>query len=679
VAVKKKETKKDIEKKPVASAGKKVVPQSSRKAQDKVKSGTKVKAKKKSAEKVKANVKEKVWPLKKAKIQKKSGVSKKVSIPSSRTAVSKIIIGFDDEITSLLEQIDGTPSNRVAITIPSGSDLLMSSVLMKLVAQRAEDLDKNVIIVTDDKTGERMARLAGFIVRESTSEIDDGLWKKVESARKDVKEDAVQKIESDSAEKSDDDKKVLEDPKKDDDTGLDAAKPMDLGRSRDLGLDSGSPAREVDTVRKVTSGGFEMTVDSAPSGKSAGPDKPEGTEDPYRQALDPAKRSLVGRDFSGYEAVGQKSDSKYDELPQKEAADEPPRRKAKTPGAGVGIVGGVIGKVTKMFSPATLAKMSAIFTAKKIMTLLIPFVVILVAVFAFMGWYLPEVVVNIEIESIKVEYEGDSTALTSVDGINVEDLVIPAKEETVLKNGSDNGTATGVASRGEKATGTVIIFNKTTDAVTIPAGTILSNGGLNFILQGTVNLDAANPPAIPMTQANGNVVAEAVGSEYNVEGGTEFVVGSYALGEVSAANSDKFTGGSKEDYKVVSQGDIDTLADKIEKGLYEEAEEELSREAEGSRWIFVKSSVKKEIDGDVTSDVPAGAEQDSFNVSLKTRSTALYYDENALDEMIEELLLSEVDEDEDMSGLELSENLEKEVEGKSAAVDGGKIILTIEV
>ena len=56
----------------------------------------------------------------------------------------------------------------------------------------------------------------------------------------------------------------------------------------------------------------------------------------------------------------------------------------------------------------------------------------------------------------------------------------------------------------------------------------------------------------------------------------------------------------------------------------------------------------------------------------------LYYDGDALDEIIEELLIEDLGEDE-LGDLELSNNIEKEVVIKSGSVDGGNIILTVKV
>jgi len=466
--------------------------------------------------------------------------------------------------------------------------------------------------------------------------------------------------------------------------------PMNLGREREsieLGerklLEEDARVQEEPVERKVSVGGFEMTIDdgvkrsgaaafSRPIGKVMSVPKPEQTE----------SRGLIGRDFSSYEVlIGRPA------IPADKTGESGPvnfEGATSIDGSGlVKMVKVVIGKLPVIgvlgAKKATLsvAAVPAGMARRKLKKILIP--VGVAALFTAAGgyWYLPEVIVELNIESIPVSYEGEIIAKLTAEGVNIDDAVVPARSEVVTNNGSESASATGIASRGEKASGDVTIYNKTDDDITVASGTVLSNGGLGFVLQGAVTVPK-RPDPIGMGSVSGSIVAQEQGSEYNLEAGTTFSVGSVALSELSATNPSVFTGGTSEEYRVVSQNDIDTAAGKIRKRLYAESKTELLEALNGSKWVFVESSIKNEPDGGVTSDVPAGAEQDSVNVDVKTKSTALYYDGRALDTLVADLLMKDFG-DTDLESVELSEDITKEITVKSAVVADGEIVLTVKI
>lgn len=619
----------------------------------------------------------------------------------SNDSVSKLIIGIEDEITFLLDKLENSPSKKVIVSIPSGSDLLVSSISMKLISEKADSLDKKVIIVTDDTTGKRVAGIAGLLVKGSMNEVDNDSWGEAEELKRlsniqlesKVREESKLGLDGEVKDQTDDDKKMGKDvDKKNISEVSEDRKDQNSGMVSSLAGGAVTPdvskARSVSPsdVSTVSDGDFEMTVHSGVSksastsipssetqGRSAADVSIKDTADTSAKSIEKKPLSkpkgLVGRDFSSYEPVGYKADTSKDELPvpgkQKEYSK--PDEKSESIGA----------KLGKIYRTSFLARIVAFLAAKKVATLILPLLLILVIIGAFMIWFMPEVFVQIDVESVSVDFTGDVTALTSSDDVDEEDLVIPARQEEILKNGSDNASATGTATRGEKATGTVKIINTTTSPVNVAAGTQLVYSGKVFILDGDVSIAAATPSGD--AESDGTVTASEVGSDYNVGTGEDFVVGAFESDKVYAISVGAFSGGSEESYDVVSQSDIDKLAKKIKKDLEEEAKDEFDRMHQDSRWVFVESSMKTEIDGDVESDVPAGTEQDSVNVDLKTKSTALFYDGDALNSLIEDLLLKDVDGNNDMEGLQLSGNIKKEISVRSASISEGKVILAADV
>ncbi len=637
-------------------------------------------------------VEEKIEPTEKPEVKEVKTVPQPKTNVSKSASVENIIVQYEDEISFVIDAIQDSPSKRLAISIPMGSDILMSGVGMKLIAQCADAAGKEVVIVTDDKLGEKMAALADLVVEPSTSSITENSWERsIESRRIRIQKGKLPQVKSseriemkenleanvEREEIEPEDAQVQESPKfvnavnAGDQEDIEAEsqeleEPMDLGRDRADGDMAAVVASGLKTVKK---GAFEMTIDDTPVGDGISP------RDPMHD-IDDDNKSFVGRDFSDFHAPIIKSRKQSQQGPVKPAPVFNAANMGKKDGSSK--LAGIGGAISGFFKKIKFPKDATGKIGPKLVKLLIPVAVAAVVVCAFIYWYLPEVVVSLKVESIPVDYTGEVTAAITAESANIDAALIPAKVETVKRSGSENADATGTASRGETASGNVTIYNKTSDDITVASGTVLSNGGLEFVLQADVAVPK-RPDPIGMGSASGSVVAAAIGTDYNIVAGTELTVGTYALGEMSATNPTAFTGGTKEDYKIVTQEDIDKLADKIKERLYTEAKDELSRKNQNSKWVFIETSIQNKVDGDVKPDVAAGSERTSFNVSLDTISTALYYDSNSMDELIQQKLLASLDDSSNLNGLTLANDIDKEITIKSASVEQGNVILSVVV
>jgi hypothetical protein len=634
--------------------------------------------------------------------------------------VSKILVEPEDEVTFVIEELQDIKTKRVVVSIPEGSDLLVSSVAMKLIARHADENGKLVAIATNDPAGQNMARLAGLGIAPALDAVSDETWNFAKASQESRKQQLTEKpqqpenmemgpevvkgepgglVNKDFQDNIEESEYIGEVGEEED------VEPMDLGRPRDTmhgamigaegivaatgaasaakagsealgagsaglaasaaggagGDDSGDSgiSKPVSSERTVKHGSFEMKVDDGT------PARPEGKVMPVPKPDKPTGTGFVGRDFASYSSPG--GDEMYAAPVKTDTERSTPEPAQKKKGK----------NILAVLSSLPIVKGIIGAPKSKMKKLLVPVFLIIVGGLIGVYWYTGEVVAEIDVESIPVAYQGEITAKTTAEDIDENELMIPARAETATNNGSDSTSATGTAVRGEKASGSVTIYNMTDDPITVAAGTVLSNGGLGFALQSEVVVPK-RPDPIGMGSISGDVIAQDVGSEYNLAAGTTFTVGSIALSELSATNPSAFSGGSKEEYSVVSQADIDGVADELKKKLYAQSKEELAKKYENTRWTYVSESVKNELDGDVSSDVPAGAEQDSVNVDVKTKSTALYYDSEALDELIETLLMNTVGED-SLDSIELSDNMEKDISVTSSSVDDGTVVISVSV
>jgi hypothetical protein len=641
--------------------------------------------------------------------------SKRIDSPAENKT-KRINVNFEDEINFIVDDIREGKQNNVVVTIPSGSDLLISTVSLELMAEVADKEGKKIVIVTDDEGGRSLAKTVGVTVRSNVKDVDDEVWKEAVTDAKKRKMDMENRKEwaSDTS---------GEGP---DLVPVDASSPLDeLGATqthvqadlevredqRDSRLrpdtrdyaEAGSmkPVDSEDLVqsgtKKVNLGDFEMTVDTSPIGESKNEDesmssqiKPEVKKSESRRSS--SGKGFVGRDFSNYKITGMDKKEK-DELQDQikplgavtksKKAQRDSRLSSASPRQSADKDGGVKPLKDRRTKKKLINfdKLKAAFSGpgkwKKILIIVGVLFVLLSGGAYGTSRILPEALVTLEIDSISVEYDGEITASIDEDDIDEDDLVVPAKIKTVKKNGSDSAETTGVEERGDKATGTVLIFNKyIEEEIVLNAGTIIRNGGLNFVLQNSVVLDPVTLEN-PATMGESEVTAQEIGSEYNLSSGTQFSVGDYEVGDVYATNTDSFGGGSSEEYSVVTADDINNIVEDIQETLNEEAENDLKNEAENSRWVVVEDSIEHELSEDATSSAPAGAEADNIDVSIKTESKILYYDSNKLDELIENLLMEDFDGQ--IEDIELSDNVEKTIEIKSFDLDEGTVTLSVSV
>ncbi|MFZ3010182.1 MAG: hypothetical protein WA030_04185 [Candidatus Microsaccharimonas sp.] len=123
--------------------------------------------------------------------------------------------------------------------------------------------------------------------------------------------------------------------------------------------------------------------------------------------------------------------------------------------------------------------------------------------------------------------------------------------------------ATGTGTVGEKATGTVTIYNCDGPAFTVAANTIFAASGKQFVSTASVSVDALSGSASTCRNNSShpgagtgtvNIVATAVGDEYNLSSRSYSVDG--IGGDIYAVGSDTI-GGSSRQVKIVSSDDIE--------------------------------------------------------------------------------------------------------------------------
>ncbi|PID52726.1 MAG: hypothetical protein CR972_00420 [Candidatus Moraniibacteriota bacterium] len=82
----------------------------------------------------------------------------------------KIYIDIEEEITTVIEQLRHARMSNVVLVVPQHAVLLQSVVNLKLLAQEAQKLQKNIAIMTKDVDGAAFAERAGILTQPYVAE-----------------------------------------------------------------------------------------------------------------------------------------------------------------------------------------------------------------------------------------------------------------------------------------------------------------------------------------------------------------------------------------------------------------------------------------------------------------------------------------------------------------------------
>jgi len=81
-------------------------------------------------------------------------------------------LDIDEEITSIVDRLRKAKAREIIIVVPKRALLIQSIVNLKLLKKEAENLGKQLIIVTQDKLGKMLVEKAGIAVEQRLDDID---------------------------------------------------------------------------------------------------------------------------------------------------------------------------------------------------------------------------------------------------------------------------------------------------------------------------------------------------------------------------------------------------------------------------------------------------------------------------------------------------------------------------
>lgn len=244
--------------------------------------------------------------------------------------------------------------------------------------------------------------------------------------------------------------------------------------------------------------------------------------------------------------------------------------------------------------------------------------------------FIPRAQVLVYVEPRILEKDAQVIADPSIKSVDEGAQKIPGEIISTQATGAGTGPATGKKQIGNAAKGTVIIYNKTSNSITLSKGTILttatSSGRLKFTLDTSVSVppETVSDSGINFgkTNPNPNVTADSIGPDGNLASTTELTVGNYPSSQLSAKAEGNFSGGTSQEVTVVSSDDQSKLLASVLSDLRSKAVTELQAKLTSGKKVLPETLTENVTKKSFNKNVNDQAQNFTLNLSVNYKGTA---------------------------------------------------------
>ncbi len=279
---------------------------------------------------------------------------------------------------------------------------------------------------------------------------------------------------------------------------------------------------------------------------------------------------------------------------------------------------------------------------------LVIFVIVMVWAFVFA----PFADITVKMKTVSTNISENVTFVTDAKNVVVKEGKFLLEQIKYEEESSVEFEATGKANKGDKAEGTlgvIAYLDESASSVTVPKGTIFTNGDKEYISDSDVTIKMGstceNPKPIQdgfcQTSAAVGVTAKESGTSYNIDKKDGWKV---AIKGVSAYASTAMTGGTDKQVTVVSESDIEDAKNQLSNNT--DAKQALFQQINENEMVKIESSFKVEAKDPVSK--PAKGEEvkdgETPKLTAKTIYTVYVVDRVAIDEYVKHLAADKVGE-----------------------------------
>ena len=253
---------------------------------------------------------------------------------------------------------------------------------------------------------------------------------------------------------------------------------------------------------------------------------------------------------------------------------------------------------------------------------------------------------------------------------------LPSSKNTFEVEGSKQADVTGEKTIGEKAKGSVLIYNKTELSKKLPKGTVLiRDDNLKFLLEEDVTIASSSSQttsdgqSITWGKATAKIIADQVGESSNTSSGTNFSLKDYSTSSFAAKSADGLTGGTSQKVKVVTVKDRKNLLDALTKDLEDKATDQISSSSNSDKIVLAQSMKTKIVKQEFNKKVDEEAKSIQLDLKLSVEVETLKKQD--IQELVKQNLADSVP-----SGFILSPDFQTDINYKPTPVLAVKAKLT---
>jgi hypothetical protein len=285
---------------------------------------------------------------------------------------------------------------------------------------------------------------------------------------------------------------------------------------------------------------------------------------------------------------------------------------------------------------------------------------------AWAYWNLPTATVTVYVKPDNLDKQVTMSASEKATSSASESMVAAKRLSVEIKSTKTIDT-TGKSSKGTYSSGTVTVYNKTDTPKTFNAGTeIKTNDNKKFKLSENVTIASASADIEGQTNGKSDVKVAAVdfGPEGNIEKDVSFTVNGNSKDQFEAISSVKFSGGTKQDIKVVAAADKTTLSKQAKDDILSQIQQQVrGKVSEGEVFMDKAWQITKTIE---KFDKNTNDESDKLTVETTQNIDAFVFKQSDVEEVLSSVSQAAVPD-----GYELKDNnKETKTEFVSLSKDG---------
>lgn len=266
----------------------------------------------------------------------------------------------------------------------------------------------------------------------------------------------------------------------------------------------------------------------------------------------------------------------------------------------------------------------------------------------FLIWaifFAPAATISVAVRTTGSNFSENITFVTDKNKEDAKNGIFYVEKEEKTDSSSVKFKATGEKDLGEKASGTLTLIATITSAsgLTIPAGSVFSYAGYNYLTNEAVNYTVSESDGADclmkilsgagcQMDATIKVTAENAGEGYNISStGNAF---NSSITQVSATNKSAMSGGTTKKVTVVSQADVDRAKNELDTSADAGAKEGLIKKLDDDM-IAIESSFTQDA-SDPTSSPAVDGEASEATLTASIKYAIYAVNREAVEEYIKE-------------------------------------------